>query len=886
MKQIKMKKLPVALCQALGAGVALSVLAVGAQAQQAQKVEKIEVTGTNIKRVDTETPAAVSIITKEDIQRSGSTTISEVIRQIPANNAGSFSENSLNSFAAGAASVSLRGLGPQATLILLNGRRLTNYGFAVGAQTTFVDLNTIPLEVVERIEVLKDGASAIYGSEAIAGVINVILRKDFKGAEVGASYSQTSEHDAKAWRGTGTIGFGDLAKDRYNFFVNVEHREQDPIKAADRAWTSTGTLVTFGNQTRRSINGYPGNYQARAGTTPGFTGTAPVAGCAPDRLIANVCRLAEVSSYLTTVPENERNSIYGRLNWEVAANHTFFAEAGYMKNETYIQSTPTFPTSWLRATDLTLQTINPIILPVGHPNNPWAAPVNLLYSFEDIGPRDQQLTSEYTRLIAGLKGTIGSWDYDSAVGYNESETTQERGGFIRASVYNRVLADQSYYFGDRSRNSDALYAELSPKLQRVGETSTTFIDFRASTELMQMANGPLGLAVGGEYRKEDMKDSPDELVRSGDIVGLGSTAASGDRNVTSIYGELSIPVLKTLEAQLAVRYDKYSDYGNSTTPKVGLKWTPHRTFAIRGTYAEGFRAPGLPEIQDSFAAGFFNGVEDPVRCPVTGATADCFFSIPAVIGANPALQPEESKSWTVGLVWEPTQDISATLDYYSIKRNNEITTIDLTFLLANEELFPGRVTRGPNLPADPAGIPGPIQSVNLIYANLSETETAGVDAELRWRIPLAEYGKLTLAGYAAYTDKYKFAVEPGAEMVNYNGTHNQPRVVANGSAVWERGPWSAGVGFNYVGKNLWIGSPFQTCSAAVNSVGGCVIKPWTTMDLMARYTGFKNWTVRAGIKNVQNKRPPLDMNNTELYNLVYHNILGKIYTASINYSFR
>ncbi len=884
MKEIKRKTLSRALIQAFGTGVAVSVIATAAHAQQAQRVEKIEVTGTNIKRVDTETASPVTIITREEIQRSGATTVSEVIRQIPANNAGSFSENSLNSFAAGASAVSLRGLGAQATLILLNGRRLTPYPFANGAQVTFVDLNTVPLEVVDRIEVLKDGASAIYGSEAMAGVINIILRKDFKGAEVGANYAVTSEHDAAAWRATGTLGFGDLARDRWNFFANFEHREQDPIKAADRAWTSTGTLVTFGNQTRHSANGYPGNFQARPGTTPGFTGTVAVPGCAPDRLFAGVCRLAEVSSYLTTVPDNERNSVFGRFSWELSANHTFFAEAGFMKNETYIQSTPAFPTSWLRATDLTLQSITPIILPVGHPNNPYSAPVNLLYSFEDVGPRDQLLTSEYTRILGGFKGTIGTWDYDAALGFNKNETTQERGGFINADVYRRVLADRSYYFGDRSRNSDALYAQLSPKISRVGESKSTYVDARVSKELMQWANGPLGFAAGVEHRKEELSDKPDALVASGSIVGLGSTAASGDRNVTSVFGEFSIPILRNLEAQLALRYDKYSDYGNSTTPKVGIKWSPVRTFALRGTYAEGFRAPGLPEIQNSFAAGFFNGVEDPVRCPVTQSNADCFFSIPAVIGANPQLKPEESKSFTVGMVWEPSPDTTLTIDYYDIKRDNEITTIDLTFLLQNEALFPGRVTRNPATPGE--GLPGTIQSVNLIYANLSKTETSGIDVEFRHRFNLGQYGKLGTVFYGAYTDKWKFAVNEGEELVNYNGTHNQPRFNGNLTFEYETGPWFLFHRTNYTGRQLWAGTPFQTCPATVAAVGGCKIGAWTTQDVGVRYTGFKNLTLRAGIRNLQNKAPRLDLNNTELYNLTYHNILGKVYNVGLNYAFK
>jgi iron complex outermembrane recepter protein len=865
-----------------------------AHAQTAQKVEKVEVTGSNIKRVDTETTAPIQIINREEIERSGAQTVSDLLQKIPSNNGGSFNDSSLNSFAAGSSAVSLRGLGPQATLILLNGRRLTNYGFAVGAQTTFVDLNTIPLEVVDRVEILKDGASAIYGSEAMAGVVNIILRSDYKGGIAKISGGTSSKGDANEYRASVTFGGGDIAKDRWNAFGTLEYYKRDPLFTRDRDYTSTADLRSIGGADNRSANGYPGNYDRLStttvgwtggNTTPGFTARTPVTGCQPLNA-AGACVLDQ-NYYYSTVPKTERYNAFGKVSFAVNSDMTLFGEAGYIQSKTRVESTPSAPTTWLRVTDYSLQSISlpnntAMVLPVGNPSNPYSTPVILRYSFLDLGPRTNNLTSDVYRVLGGVRGNFGAWDYESGLLYSSSKTDAQRTGFIRASALRTAIANGTYSFG--GVNSAAVLATLSPTLQRTGDTSMMLADFKVSNpELVRLPGGSLGVAAGLEYRREDMKDTPDQLYATGDIVGLGATTANGKRNVQSAYVEATAQVVKNVEMQAAVRTDHYSDFGNSTTPKFGLKWTPFKELLLRATYAKGFRAPALPEISDSSVTGFFNNQTDPARCPTTALAADCNFAIPAVIGPNAKLVPEKSNSFTVGAVIEPTKNLSLALDYYEIKRTNEIQSLDITFLLDNESKYPGLVFRAPT---GTDGLPGAIRYVNLQYINTGRTLTRGLDFDFKWQMALAEYGKLRgNLGITSVID-FKAASTPTAGYDNYNTAHNQPRHRLAVGLVWEYGPWTTGMGGNYVSPFRYTANTDGVCPATAKALGNCVIGSWTTVGANLRYAGFRNIELTAAVDNLLNTRAPLDSRNAELYNFNYHSIVGRFFRAGLKYTFK
>lgn len=893
MKDIQRKKLAHALVQALGTGFALSLVAGGAAAQQTQKVEKIEVTGSNIKRVDTETASPVQIITQDDLRRSGATTVAEALRDLPLANAGSLNDLATsNSFAVGSSSISLRGLGAQATLVLLNGRRLASYGLSNGGQIQFVNLDTLPLAAIERIEILKDGASAIYGSEAMAGVINIILRKDFRGAEVGGSFSTREDNEHQVWRANGTIGFGDRVKDRFNGMLNFEHyeRKAEKFRTTEPFLTRVEYQSIFGTGTALSTFAYPGNYRRLTGTPFGTTpagaaiASQPAPGCTP--VVGTQCFFDQYAD-ISIIPKAKRNTGFASFTYDITGNLSAFAEFSLSQNKTTFTSAPALlgenATRWFNINTLALERLA-LTFPVGNPNNPYSVPVGFRHRFVELGIQQRIVDTEATRFLAGLRGNFGAWDWETAGLFMKSDTEVQYTGLLRATVLRPLIANGGYNFIQPTNNSPAVLASVSPQIRNIGDSEMTSFDIKASRELMQMRGGPLGLALGLEFRKEKLNTAPDSLFTGAEIVGFGASSASGDRHVTSAFAELAIPVTTALEAQLALRTDRYSDYGSSTTPKVGVKWKVLPSLALRGTYSEGFRAPSLPEISKSLSAGFYNGFTDSRRCPTTRLPADCQGSFPVLFGANPNLKAEESKSFTTGVVWSPSNETSVALDVYRIRRENEIGLLDPSFLIINETRFPNAVTRGP---VDIPGLPGPLISFDSRYANLGETTVKGIDLELQQRFNLGDSGRLSAQVVANYVDSYKNSPNKGEEAVEYNGTYNQPRVRANASVTWEYRNWSVTPSVNYTGRFKYIGTPYDTCALEGLYDEGCVTKAWTTVNLFVQTEPIKNLRVSLGVRNIHDKQPPFDGHQpTLMFNPTYHNPYGRYYTLSAAYRFR
>ena len=435
----KPKKLTVAVMMALGS-VSL------AQAQTAT-TEKTVITGSNIKRIDAETVAPVDIITREQIERSGLPTIAEVLRNVPANTGGSFNEQFSNSFAPGASGISLRGLGQKTTLVLINGRRTAGYGFAQNLQDTFVDLNSIPSSAVERIEILKDGASAIYGSDAIAGVVNVILRRDFRGVEVGAStgfYDSKKEYSANI-----TGGLGDLAKDKFNIFGVFDFFKRQELLLVDTDFgKSRDKRGEAGGQNFQSITG--GIFRNAVPTANGSftTGTTAraIASC-PNPITAaravelgllaetsalattagNTFCLRDINNEISALPGTKRYGFLGRGVFDITPNLQAYGEVGLSRVQTFQTFTyPFFNTTALRPTPAGLSpfTFNVAFAP-GVAGNPLGT--NALYTgpFYDIGKRTQDIESDTGRFLAGLKYTFAGWDGDSAIGYAKNKVDQE-----------------------------------------------------------------------------------------------------------------------------------------------------------------------------------------------------------------------------------------------------------------------------------------------------------------------------------------------------------------------------------------------------------------------------------------------------------------------------
>ena len=631
---------------AIGAAFSAGLVGLSPGVLAQQQLERVEVTGSRVKRIDAETASPVQIITREDIERTGKTSIQEILRTVTADSNGTIPTSFTNGFASGSAAVSLRGLGVNSTLVLVNGRRMSTYGLADDGTRNFVDLNSLPLEAVDRIEVLKDGASAIYGADAVGGVVNVILRRNYTGASVGASYGQTGNSDGQDMRAYGSYGFGNLETDKYNVFFTLEASKTKNILSTDRGFIGQVDLRDRGyfdttNGASRPYFGLGPTSNSPFGVTrtpPGVDARVNVIPCPGNTDPATgLCRFNRFTDQ-EVQPETERLNLFGRGTMNFTQTLTGYAELGFFNTKTkaagtlganndagvYVPGDPFNP----------LLVHGPMTLPANHPDNTFGVDRTYFTAPYELGGRDQETNNKVFRGLVGLQGSNYGWDWDTGLLYAKSTLKNDNLGFIIWDQMQAALNNGTYRINRSSLTSPsptnpAVLAAISPTLSSEPTSSVTSLDFKASRELMQLTGGPLGLALGAEIRREKADDPGVPGTETGSIVGLGYSKFSMSRDVYAMYGEVVAPVAKWLELNAALRYDHYSDFGNSVTPKVGFKARPTDQFMIRGTYAEAFRAPGPAEV---------------------GGSSFGFTTFGILSQGNPDIQPEEAKSYTLGFV--------------------------------------------------------------------------------------------------------------------------------------------------------------------------------------------------------------------------------------------
>ena len=931
MQNFKPRALVCALT-AVGAFGALSVGTAFAQAAPEKKTERIEVTGSNIKRVDAETSAPIQVITQEEIRRSGKQTVTELLRELPINAAGGLTElTGSGSFSAGAASVSLRGLGSTATLVLLNGRRIAPYGLADPnfGQSGVTNLNSIPVDVIERIEILKDGASAIYGSEAIAGVINIILRKDYKGGQVGANATTNNKGKYNTQTAIASIGFGDLAKDRYNVFANFEAYKQKPVRFVEvedflnRQQFRDVYLTGVPNSAFSPFLTYITN--AAGATVPSAGAACPASQNISSQQflgVAGTMCLYDFVRFAQIVPKVERTSAFARGTFDVSGTTQIYAEGSFVKNSVYFTGAPQAVGNGTGATfNPSTGRLNPAPtqLAIGHPNNPFARLTSTRARMDAVGPQDNEVESKTSRVVAGIKTTMGKFDFESGVMHNRNQQDTTNHNSIR---YDRLVQAFGFtvvpnavgnptlvanpaggFFNWAAPNSGTITADsLRINARDKADSKFTVFDAKLSGEIGQMAGGAASMATGIEYRRESRIVTPDAEKIRGNIFGRGVASVNGSRNVATVFGELILPVAKNVEVQLAARYDRYSDYGSSLTPKVAASWAPMSSLKLRGSFARGFRAPALTEITRSSTSGFFNGVDDPRRCNRAATppfTVGCGLSIPGLIVAFPGVQPEKAETYSAGFVWEASANTNVSVDYFSIARRNEISFLSLGEILLNEgstnPLYANRVVRdpantNPSVPNDP----GAILFVSTSFANLGETRVKGVDFDIRHRISLGQYGRLTLNGLASYFIDQRGSGVAGQPLVSYSGFRNAPEWRGQARANWEIGSWTTTGAMNVVGpfkahSNPEIQSPgalaaTRDCGNVRNTyLGVCTVATYVTFDAGTEYRGFKNWRLNLTVRNLANAKPSMDP-LARPFNPAWYQPQGMNFVAGVRYT--
>jgi iron complex outermembrane receptor protein len=830
-------------------------------------LEKVVVTGSNFPTSDEEVTGPLHVITRSEIERSGRTSVSDVLRSLTADNNGSLTQAFAGAFAGGSSGISLRGLTVNSTLVLIDGRRTTIYPLADDGQRPFVDLSSLPLSVVDRIEILKDGASAVYGSDAIAGVVNIVLRKEFRGIEAVAEGGLSGHGDASHARWSGTYGFGDLAVDGHNAYLNIELRRQNAVLQRSRGGSiSDLDLRPRGGPDLRGGIVQPGNTapsnftQTLVGMGAPLDGTNAQAGpfqllpgCRPEDLNYSGGCTWDTLKHTQIQPATSNVNLNGRFTTRLEGGF----RAGIAIQAASSWSEQMFGSTYVPQPTQTDPTVSNVILPPSHPDNPFGPSQGafLYYTFGDVGPRHTTYRTRLFRSAATLEGEVGGWAVDGAAGVARAVTRIRYEGTVRTSVLAALLSQGRYRIGANAvLNDPALYAELSPVTEADATSQLHFADLRASRPVFDLSGGPALLGVGLEVRRQRVDNPGQPYALEGDVLGNVTSSVHGARSVYSAYTELRMPVARTLIVDLALRHERHVGLGTSTAPKAGVRWQATPGFALRSTGSRGFRVPSVTEAGDS-TLNVYTSYNDPARCPTTNLPSDCNSIVRLALSGNPALRPETSINWTLGMVAKPGPLSELAVDYYRITRSREVVLAPFS---SGVPIYGGPDLGNPQLPP-------PIVGFALPFVNSTKTVASGVDVDLKHRSTLGEMGQVT--GRILYTRVLDLTTTIDGVSYKYAGTHGPtslsgnvgtPAHRAQVSLVWQRGAYEAGTEANYVSGMRTTDPTLGDVCLAQEANERCRIASFTSVDVFGswRITKALEWFARIG--NVFNRAPPLD----------------------------
>jgi iron complex outermembrane recepter protein len=908
-------------------------------------LEKFEVTGSRIKRVDTESVSPVVQLHQGDLRSSGFPTLADSLRSLSYNSGQAITTTDAGAnFAPGVSTMNLRGLGNNQTLVLINGRRAAPYAAPAfnGYQTVF-DLNSIPDEAIESVEILKDGGSAIYGSDAVAGVVNFKMRRDYDGGQVKVEVGDYS--GTGGFRRKGTVTYGTTAG-KTSMLAVFDWQLQDPISARNVRWARSANKEADAAKTNPRYRGtgwadvsVPGvttfkseaEYVAYISTLNGFT-SDPVADSRagwgwfdarssrgyPGYVVASdgsyntydaptdnptLATLSQTVGYNPYdyqqtngfTSREQRYSFFSTFRHEFSKTLYLFSDVSFTRVETDVVSASTpvdLENEYLAADNdgsPRLTDAGNMIIPSFSPYNPFGEDLSSgRRRLVETGNRTIDVTSDTPRMVLGLGGDVAGfekWTWESAALYSKNHVRE------RSLVVTDDRMQEALLGLTRAGDGSLSWNPATPQAQRVyfnwfGTNEPAFADFLESVNptaakieyfsldlntggtLWTLPGGDMGLSLGAERRWEKFANERTVLNATSNIVSGDSGASSkGDRNVTSLYGELNIPVIKQVEVQIAGRFEDYSDkdFAQSVRPKFGLKYHPVDWLVLRGSYSKSFKAPDLAYLYTSSQTTFTGtSVWDPL-------THKQIAEMQIVTAGNLNLRPELTDSWYAGMVFEPKgflKNLQVSVDAFRYEQKNLLAQPSeymgySAFLLdasRTDSPFYGRVVR--DTPA--AGETyGDVLYIRDDYANLSEGITQGLDLGISYQWPTTAIGDILLGATATWYDKVE------VDGVEYVGTRLNARWNATASVGWRRGNWEANVYGVLRGARkgtIDLGSAFGPSDFPD---GDYVeqpddffveydIKPQFTLNTSVSYKGFRKLTVTVGVNNLLNSVPPLD----------------------------
>lgn len=748
----------------------------------------------------------------------------------------------------------------------------------------------------------------------MAGVINIITRSNFNGLQANVNAQQSLKNGQYASKGASlTGGFGDLAADGYNLLANVEFYKRDG---------------SFWRDVFDDANPYYNNYSARYGAPstygyPGWVNGVALDGC-KEVDAAGFCLYDRLSRLEVTPPTERTNLLVSgklRLGEMTAFGEVLYSRIAAAYNGAYQAYGPFVgvPIQWGDPDTQEIKTFYYHGLPAHHPLNPSDEEVDFRYRFAD-GPAYEHTTTSQYRVLGGLQGAWDQYDWEIAAGMMGGSTKDRQRGAFSDSGFVEMIGD---YSGDEApadffnkpngyriagQNSKQVIDRLFPVYGYNGKITQTFLDGKVTTDLAKWDAGTVGLAAGFDLRHERAEIAPLENLMSGDIVGYGVSASDASRNYGAVFAEVSLPILKSLEAQVAGRVDRFPGFDAHFSPKLGLRFQPVPEFLLRGTFEGGFRAPNLTESAKSTKYSFEPNISDPQRCPQANQLREdlieqaaglpdtdpnkallliradsvvgneCDRSAFTITSNNPELKPETSRSWTLGVAFQPLRHWSVTMDYWNIHRRNEISQRGTQDLLAVEDSLPANtLTRSTDFAHDPTfsqalgefdkyGVTkGSLSSVTSRFENLFQTRTSGVDLSVKGEFATPA-GPLSLDVDATYTTNYQQWSEAlNGYGDNLAGRYGFPRWVLGVTGGLRTGPfdqslrlvWNSSTRLQLdYNDDVW--SP-AACADNEFLPGDCRVREYERWDYSLAYSGVKNMVVGFNIRNVFNQRPPVDV---------------------------
>lgn len=864
------------------ASLSLSAQTAPAEEEEPQE-ERVVVTGSRISRIDVEGPQPVRTFTREEILASGYSDFGDFIQSLPANSGGVNLLTEAASFTRGAQTGNIRGLGSNRFLVLVNGRRTAGYALSDSFQRTAFDFGSIPSGAIDRVEFLKDGASAIYGSDAITGVFNIILRKDYTGAEMSVEYGNTFDHDMASKRVTGVFG---AAAGKTSVLGTFSWSESNAsyIKDYERSQSvNYEGIIDFRGWDNRSTFMFPANisFNAADAATAGLTGgagfytvsaptaTPTVGSFVPIfRTVLDPFALFEFANVYQLYPEVENKNFSFIATHEITDTLSMFAEFTYGNRFVDFDFTPAVVSSTGNPGTSVNGTLR---ISAANPYNPFGIDINSFrYRTSFLPNRGFQIDSENNSFITGLKGEIGyNWRWEAYAQYSSNSISEVATNAIRASDLQEALDGTTFAtalnpFGP-TQNQDVIDGLLTNS-QNVSKSSVYNYAIGVDGTLFDLPSGPLGIAGGLELRRERLMDSPDSAA----YVGSGGGAAfDGKREVIGGFVELSIPIIPSIQAQVALRHEDYvDDFGTATKPKFAASWRPLDWLLFRASFSKSFKAPDLALLyapsQTSFTSGL---VQDPLRVGIDPPQQQ-----QTINQGNPNLQPEEADVIYAGVVIEPPflKGLNLSADYFIFDVENVIVSPGATTILNNPGLYPDLqfVVRD-----NSGGYPGPIRNILTGPTNIAKQKYVGWDFAVSYRHVTDNLGTFNFRVDLTYIHNIELESAVAATGSFRNaGLYPNARVRSNTSVSWTKGDWAARVFMQHTGRFFNDG---------YDGIQGPTVdttwpeKAHITFNPSITYKGFWGTDITVGVNNVFDNTPPFNGYELEGYDTFLYSGVGR-----------